>query len=207
VATRRPTRRFPPWCVRTHQGVAVPDEGAAQRADLDLARSFPEHHGPILLEVRFALPGGEEQEDAIRILTTPISPARFTRHFRDDVRGGSLVVEVGIDVREAGFYRIDANLRDASGAPVAWAAFKGELLPSNGFVPLEFFGKAIRDAGVGGPYTLGELRGYRFLDGAFPEQERMRDHPGRWQTRAWDLGALSDAVWSSPDKERMVELL
>jgi hypothetical protein len=184
-------------------------EGDAERADLDLGRSFPDHHGPILLGVRFALPGGEIHEDAIRIFTTPTAriPARFTGHFRDVLRGGSLVVEVGIDVREGGFYRIDANLRDAAGAPVAWAVFKGELHPSDANVPLEFFGKVIRDARAAGPYALDELRGYRFLDGSFPDQERMRDHPGRWQTRAWELAEFSDAAWSSPQKDQMVELM
>lgn len=184
-------------------------DAGAWLADLDLARAFPEHHGAIVLGVRYALPEGADQEEAIRVFTTPLAriPARFTGSFRDAVRDGSLVVEVGIDVREAGFYRVDANLYAASGTPVAWAAFKGELGTSDGVVPLEFFGRVLREAGVPGPYQVGQVRGYRFVDARFPDRERLRDLPGRWTTSPFELLAFSDAVWTSAHKEQMVQML
>jgi hypothetical protein len=161
------------------------------------------------VSVRFAWGGESDHEDAIRLFSTPPGqiPARFTGTVRDFVRGGNLVLEVGIEVSEAGFYRIDGNLYDAAGAPVAWATFKGELGTRDGFVPLEVFGKVLRDAGARGPFSLGELRGYRFLDGSFPDREPMRPLAGRLPTSDWPLEAFSDAVYTSAHKEQMVRLL
>ena len=186
----------------------LPD-GDAFVGSLPLVGSFGGHHGPIALTATYQLEGGRLEEERIRVFTTPAEriPARFTGSHGERVEAGSLVVEAGIDVTTAGFFRIDANLRDASGEPVAWGHWKGQLDEKSGFVPIAFFGKVLLDAGVPGPYQVTELRGYRFLDGQFPDRERMRDADTPFLTRAIDLAELSDAPYESEHLARMVELL
>ena len=167
------------------------------------------HHGPIALVAHYQLEGGRPQEELIRVFTTPESrvPGRFTGEFTDRAEAGSLVIDVGLEVVEPGFFRIDANLRDAAGQPVAFAHWKGELLAGSGSVPLTFFGKVLVDAGRPGPYQLTELRGYRFLDGRYPDRERMRDHEGSFASQPYPLAHFSDAPHESEHLARMVGLL
>src|SRR5262249_19821425 len=47
------------------------------------------------------------------------APARFTGEVREELRDGSLQLWLGVDVIEAGWYAIDANVFDASGTPTA----------------------------------------------------------------------------------------
>lgn len=184
-------------------------DGALQRSELDLAEHFPDHLGPIQLHAVFEYAPGEREEATLRLFSTPVRsiPAHFTGDDRDVVRGGSLLVEVGIEVQEAGFYRIDANLYDAAGAPVAFAAFKGDLETGRSSVPLEFLGLLLRDVGVAGPYELRQLRGYRFREGAHPDRQRMRDAEHTHWTHAYELASFSEEEYTSPHKQRMIELL
>ncbi len=177
-------------------------------ADLPLTR-FPEHHGPILLTVRFEHEPGRSHEDSIRIFNTPVRriPARFTGRLRDSLREGHLLVEVELRVEAAGFYRLDANLRDAGGAPVAFATFKGELERGTRFVPLEVWGRVLRDAGIPGPYTVSEVRGYRFLEGSYPDRELIPDAALRHVTGSHALADLSDEPFTSEHQETMVRLM
>jgi hypothetical protein len=189
--------------------IALEPDGDAFVGSLPLIGSLGGHHGPIALAVNYQLSGGQPEEELIRVFATPEAriPARFTGSFRDRSEGGSLVVEVGIEVGAAGFYRIDANLRDASGEPVAFGHWKGDLDEKSGFVPIEFFGKVLHDAGAPGPYRVTEVRGYRFLDGRFPDRERMRDAESEFISRAWALADFSEAPYESEHLARMVALL
>jgi hypothetical protein len=210
--------------VRVHRAIALAEgesassapvdlglrrDGARWSSDLELEKEFPEHHGTILLQVAFAVGGGEVHEEAIRIFTTPPDriPARLTGNFLDFVREGSLYVEMGVEVFEAGFFRFDANLYDRNGDPVAFSVFKGDLPAGEQWVPLEFFGKVLRDEGALAPYTVEQIRGYRFLDGQTPDRERMADEPFTHRTAAYDLARFSDEEYTSEHKERMLELM
>lgn len=177
-------------------------------ADLPLAR-FAGHHGPVFVRVRFEYAPGRTREEDLRLFVTPtdLVPARFTGELRDSVRDGNLLLEVGIEIERAGFFRFDANLYDAAGQPLAFAIFKGALSTHDAWVPLEVFGKVLRDAGRPGPYVVGELRGYRFRDGEYPDRERMPDYDRRFATGPYPLEAFSDAVYASAHKQHMVELM
>jgi hypothetical protein len=178
-------------------------------AELPLAR-FHDHHGPVRLDVRFRVGAeGQPVEDTLRFFHTPASrvPAVFTGELRDEVAAGSLRIEVGLDVRDPGFYRIDANLFGAGGTPVAFVSFKGELARGLRFAPLEVYGKVLRDAGAPGPWELRDLRGYRFVDGRFPDREQIPATPVRYTTGAWSLDAFTAEAWTSASKQRMIELL
>jgi hypothetical protein len=176
---------------------------------------FAEHHGPIVVRVRFAWEGappsgGGSHDDQLRFFHTPTShiPASLTRSFHDYVSEGSLRVDVGVAVDRPGFYRFDANVFGPDGRPVAYAAFKGELGPDDPFVPLEVYGKVLRDAGVAGPYEIRDLRGYRFLDGQYPDREQIAtDADEAWTTEAYGLDEFTDEPWTSEHKQRVVELM
>jgi hypothetical protein len=184
-------------------------DGTRWSSAVDLAQVFPDHHGTILLEVAFQVEGGEIHSEAIRIFSTPVDrvPAEITGDFRDSVHDGSLLVEVRVDVREPGFFRFDANLYDRNGEPVAFAVFKGDLAPGEQWLPLEFFGKILRDQGAMGPYSVEQIRGYRFLEGQTPDQERLVDDPVTHQTSPYDAAAFSDAEYTSEHKEQMIQLM
>jgi hypothetical protein len=182
-------------------------EGDGLAADLPLHR-FADHHGAIVLRVRFAWAPGREHEDALRIFSTPADrvPGRFAR-IHDALHDGGLRVGVDVDLEQGGFYRFDANVYGPDGEPVAFTSFKGELAPGAQTVPLDVYGKVLRDAGVPGPYTIGEVRGYRFLDGQFPDREQLPDLPARATTAAYPLDAFTDAPHVSAHERHMVELM
>ncbi len=178
-------------------------------AELDLADAFADHHGPIRIEAEFEWEPGQREETSLRIFTTPVVgiPAEFTGRDDDFVQGGSLVVEVGVDVFEPGFYRIEANLFSVASEPVAFGTFKGELAPGRQRVPISFFGLVLHDASTPGPYEVRHLRGYLFRDAAYPDRLRMRDATHTHRTRAWDLAQFSTDEYTSEHKTRMIELL
>lgn len=184
-----------------------PDAGG-YLATLDPAR-FADHHGPLLVDAQIEYEPGLVHEESLRLFLTPEGriPARFTGDVDDALVNGHLRIDVGVDVEQSGQYRIDANLYDRAGRPVSFAAFKGRLDRSDRTVPIEFFGRVLRDVGANGPYTVGEIRGYRFLDGDYPDRERIPDLPGRHRTGNYALSDFSAEEFMSPHKQRMVALL
>jgi hypothetical protein len=183
-------------------------EGNHLLAELPLA-SFSDHMGTILVDVRFEYAPGRFHTDELRLFSTPERrvPGRVAGPIRDRVTAGNLVLEVPVDLVSSGFYRFDANLYDAYGEPVAFVSFKGELSSGPQQIPLEVYGKVLRDAGVPGPYTVGELRGYRFLDGQFPDREFLAPIEEAFSTRAWSSEDFTDAPHVSEHELRMAALM
>ncbi|MEM9175813.1 MAG: hypothetical protein AAGC67_11310, partial [Myxococcota bacterium] len=177
-------------------------------ATLDPAR-FADHHGPILVDARIQYAPDAWHEETLRLFLTPAGriPARFTGEVEDRLANGHLRVDVGIEVDQPGQYRIDANLYDRNDRPVAFSAFKGSLSGSDRTVSIEFFGRLLRDLGARGPYRVGEIRGYRFMDGEYPDRERMASLDGRFPTNDYALEAFSADEFMDAHKARMVELL
>lgn len=173
------------------------------------AVAFPEHHGNILLDVILEYGEGELHEAQLRLFYTPDSaiPARFTGSFRDAVEEGSLVVRAGVEVFTRGFFIINANLFDGLSRPVAFTTFKGELSPGDTEVPLVFFGRILHDADGSPPYVVTDLRGYRFLDGQFPDREPMSQYQGTHTTGHYQLDAFWEDDWTSDQKEWMLDQL
>jgi hypothetical protein len=134
-------------------------------------------------------------------------PARFTGEFREGIENGSLLLEAGVEVRAAGWYVIDCNLYDADGYPLAWTRFKGALAAGAERVPLSFFGKVLRDAAAPSPYSIGELRGQRFVEGRDPDADLMPSYRGRYSTRPFPLTAFSDREWDDVSRRARIERL
>jgi hypothetical protein len=190
--------------------VSFARSGEGLEADLSFLR-FDDHHGSVRLAVDFTLGDDPEPERAeLRFFHTPASriPARLLpNRFRDEVREGSLHLELAAEVRDPGFYRFDANLHGAGDRPVAFATFKGELATGVQPVPLVVYGKVLRDAGVPGPYRVSQVRGYRFLDGRCPDRENLPVSAASFTTAAYALSAFTDAPYTSAHKQRMIELM
>lgn len=177
-------------------------------ADLDTA-TFEDHHGAVVVNARIEYQPSVFYDETLRFFFTPNDkiPARFTGEIDDSVVNGSLRIKIGVEVEQSGYYRIDANLYNRFGAPIAFASYKGDLDRGHRFVPIDFFGRLLRDVGAPGPFMVGEIRGYRFLDGEYPDRERMLDLAGRHMTSAYELGVFSDAEYTSEHKTQMVRLL
>jgi hypothetical protein len=134
-------------------------------------------------------------------------PARFTGRFQDAVVDGSLVIAANVDVTTPGHYVLDCNLYDASGAPVAWTHWKGDLAAGNRDADLTFFGKVIVDAKARGPFRIGQLRGARFVPGQDPDLEQIAPYPGTYNTKPYETSDFSDSEYDSPEKQRMLQFL
>jgi hypothetical protein len=182
-------------------------EGDRLVAELPL-HAFADHHGTLLLSVRFAWAPGREHEDGLRIFSTPADriPGRFAR-LHDTLHEGGLRIGVDVDLHQAGFYRFDANVYGPDGEPVAFASFKGELASGRQTVPLDVWGKVLRDAGVPGPYRIDQVRGYRFLDGQHPDREHLLDLPAGGTTAAYGLDAFRDEPHVSEHERHMARLM
>jgi hypothetical protein len=143
----------------------------------------------------------------IHVTATESIPARFTGEFGESIVDGSLVIEAGLEVHQAGHYLIDCNLHDDEGYPVAWTRFKGELEAGRHDVPLSFFGKVLVDSRATPPFHIGQLRGHRFIEGRDPDLETIPPFEGTYVTRRYALDEFSDAEWDSPHKQATIERL
>ncbi len=83
--------------------------------------------------------------------------AHLTGRYRDSVAGGSLVVSAEVAVERAGRFHLEGTLHTMAGEPVAWAQDAVELGPGRHWLDLSFYGLALRDRGVAGPYRLGSV--------------------------------------------------
>lgn len=180
--------------------------GQLHAVELVFADAFPaaERATRVRFEVAFELEDGAPPERAaINFLYNPAGnvPARFTGAFRDAVVDGSLVVYAEVEVVRAGWFNLDANLWDDHDEPVAFSRFKGELPAGVTWVPLQFFGKVLVDAGRPSPYRVRELRGVRVDPDYAPSLEMMEPFAGAYQTQRYELAAFSADEWRSPRKD------
>jgi hypothetical protein len=98
--------------------------------------------------------------------SSPVAPAHFTGRVYEELKEGSLILSVELEVRIAGRYRVLGNLKGPEGA-IAYSKEEIRLEPGTRLVPLQFYGKILRDNALDGPYTLVDVRGHRmnlFLD-------------------------------------------
>lgn len=166
------------------------------------------HTLKLQLSVTFEADDRVRQSTAINIEYTPSEsiPARFTGRFSERVEAGSLLVEAEIEVYRPGYYVVDANLW-SDDEPVAWTRFKGELSNASKSLPLEFFGKVLRESGFAGPYQVAQLRGFRFDEARAPDQDRIETTELSPLTQAYTLDVFSDEEWDSERKRRKIEAL
>jgi hypothetical protein len=181
--------------------------GSELRALLVANQHWPGHIGEIEVTATFAAPGLREQTGRLSFYFTADDriPARFTGQFSDDARNGDLAIEVGVDVETAGTYRIEANLFDRTGQPVAWAQSETRLSRGAHDVSLVFYGLAFHDADAVAPYTVRQVRGYRLRRGDSPHREDIPTYDGEYETSArYSLANFRSGEYESPHKQRML---
>src|SRR5690606_16713053 len=153
--------------------------------------------GPYVARVSFRAAGVEgEASQALHYTAARDVPARFTGRLGEPVAAGPLAVEAAAEVERPGTFIVDANLHAPGGRPLARAQKRAELDRGIQRVPLRFYGKILRDAGVSGPYLIRQLRGYRFAPGERPDRQVMPVWPGELSTGAHAASDFTGAPWS-----------
>jgi hypothetical protein len=107
-----------------------------------------------LAQVRALTTDGEERFGATSFLYSR-PHAQLTGTFRDALVDGSLTVDVELDVSTPGRFHVEATLYDRDGAQaLVWAQAAARLDPGRHWLRLPFYGLALREHGVDGPYLL-----------------------------------------------------
>jgi hypothetical protein len=150
--------------------------------------------GDLLLRVEVEV-GTERGTLVYAFVYTGAPPAAFAGAVRDRLEAGSVIFDVGLEVRRPGRYRILGRIDDATGLPLALARFDGELAAGRPDVPLVLFGKIARDEGATSPFVLRDLEGFRLLDGVHPDRETMDPWAGPYRSRAYRAEELSPEPW------------
>lgn len=162
------------WNIGSQQIIAGDDgqNGDQTAGDLIYTIQFTPSRsdwGDIAVETEFLILN-EKKPALVSMLTSffssPVAPAHFTGRVYEELKEGSLILSVELEVRIAGRYRVLGNLKGPEGA-IAYSKEEIRLEPGTRLVPLQFYGKILRDNALDGPYTLVDVRGHRmnlFLD-------------------------------------------
>jgi hypothetical protein len=122
--------------------------------------------------------------------------AWLTGNFRDEVVGGSLVVEAEVDVLAPGRFHLEATLADGGGADaLAWAQEALELTPGLHWMPLAFYGLILRERQVDGPYLL---RAVALSTTTQMPNAKNRVLENAHLTKAYRATAFTDASFDDP---------
>lgn len=82
--------------------------------------------------------------------------AWLTGNYRDELAGGHLRLLAEVQVTAPAEYRLDATL-SGSGGLLAWAANTVRLEPGTRWIPVNFWGLALRETQQPGPYHLSSI--------------------------------------------------
>ncbi len=119
----------------------------------------------------------------------------------DAIVKGSLEVTVAVDVKRLGPVMVQATLFDATGA-TAIATYDDYYRPTQlgpQELKITFFGKAIGDKRVDGPYSVRALHGFVHTADADPP-EVFWESKATFATGAYKATDFSDREWDSPEK-------
>jgi len=80
---------------------------------------------------------------------------QLTGNYKDSISSnGNLLIEAEVEVTAKHRFYFQAALYSSTNDPIGSTQFSGELTPGRHWVPLDFDGMMIRDAGEPGPYLL-----------------------------------------------------
>lgn len=194
-------------------GIALaftPDPSGVQTATFSVAGTpLAKHTGYVHVEVTYDYGGAQHGVEAFEVYVQPLTeaPARFTGRFREELVAGSLTIHAEVEVDEPGAYVLDANLFDADEQPTAFVRAKLDLTEGTHEVPFLLHGRIVHEQGARAPFTLTDLRGYRFLLGEDPDRRHLPDAGVEHRTAAYPRDAFSaDEFWDD-DKQQQVDRL
>jgi hypothetical protein len=125
----------------------------------------------------------------------------------DRISAGSLEVVFDVNVSYVAPTLVEAVLYDASGK-TGIATYDDYVHPTQTGgtkITITFFGKAISDSGINGPYSIRALHGHVKVPTAQPpEVFWARAASPVLLTQAYSAGMFSNAAWSSPEKDAKI---
>lgn len=120
--------------------------------------------------------------------------AKLTGNYRDQLVDGHLQLQAEIDVKESAEYRLDATLSGSQGL-LAWAENTVQLEPGITWMPLTFWGLALREAKEPGPYRLSSIA----LANVSDNPPQLNDATStNYQTAAYRAQDFSDKSFDDP---------
>ncbi len=151
-------------------------------------------NGLIVVRVYGATADGDRRSAKTRFYYG-VPSAKLTGRYRDELVDGHLEIGAEIDVQEAGLYRLDATLAGSLGL-IAWARSTVALEPGVTWIPLIFWGLALREANEPGPYKLSSIALANV--GVTPPQ--LNDAIGtRFETAPYRPQDFSDERYDDPE--------
>ena len=159
-----------------------------------------------LIRTELVVQSGDQQGYvAFDVVYTPQAPATWTGNVRDAIQDGSLTFVLGIDVHQPGRYVITGRVDDATGKPVALVTFNNELGAGARQVPLQVYGRLVRDLKPTLPLVLHDVEGFLLKPDAYPDRALMASLDGPVATsRKYALAQFSDATFSSDETQRYI---
>jgi hypothetical protein len=163
--------------------------------------AFADFAGTLRLQVTLNQDGNQGVVN-FDVVYQPLVPAEWGA-VSDRVAEGSLDFLVGLNVKRAGRYVIDARVDDAKGEPFALVTFNDELGTGAQVARLRVFGKLLRDGAPAMPLRLRDMQGFLLLEDRFPDRAMLARREGVvYQSANHPLKGFSDAEWSSEERGR-----
>jgi hypothetical protein len=157
-----------------------------------------------MIRTELVVQSGEQQGYvAFDVVYSPQVPATWTGAARDVLREGSLDFLLAADVLQPGRYVITGRVDDATGKPLALVTFNDELRAGTQQVPLQVYGRLVRDARPAFPLTLHDVEGFLLKPDAYPDRAAMPALDGPVATsRQYALAQFTDATFASDETQR-----
>ena len=168
--------------------VATYQPGDAERAQL---------FGHVLGQAQVQLRDGKSYLLSTSLVYSVEPGARIVGEFSDERRGGDLYIGMTLAVDHAGLYQVRGELFGPTLDPIAETRLVRSLDPGRARVDLHFFGKAIADRGLNGPYLLRDLYVAEHLAGAdYDAMGPVLDDA--WRTQPYRAVDFSDQPYQPP---------
>ena len=167
-----------------------------------MAEGFGNFAGMIRTEL-IVQSGDQQGYVAFDVVYAPQVPATWAGPVRDALQDGSLDFVLAVDVNQPGRYVITGRVDDATGRPLALVTFNDELGAGARQVPLQVYGRLVRDQKPVFPLVLHDVEGFLLKPDAYPDRALMPARDGPVATsRKYALAQFTDAHWSSDETQR-----
>jgi len=120
-------------------------------------RERPKMYGHVMGQAQVQLANGKVYLLATNLVYSVDPGARVVGEYADVIRDGDLYIGMTLAVDHGGLYQVRGELFGPTGEPIAESRLVRTLDAGRARAELHFFGKAISDSGVNGPYELRDL--------------------------------------------------
>lgn len=158
----------------------------------------------VMVEVAFEAPKNDGMMRYPLVMTYSREPdATINGKYSDAPSAGGLVISVGVTATQPGTYRVMGSLYSGDGQhAIAIANARATLSQGDGAIPLAFFGKALHDSGIDGPYDLRFLMLYQQLSEGTEIAGDTVDNA--YTTSAYRASSFSSDSYEAPPSDEPV---